>query len=81
MPCWDRPAKGETIEPRATITGSAVIALALLEAEIESGTAFAAGHLDELWQIEQWGEDALAAAARANRHRDLEAAARLLSLL
>ncbi len=37
--------------------------------------------LDEAWQAEQWGEDALAAQALAARRRDFEAAYRFLTLL
>lgn len=75
------PFRLAALHPAVTISGSAVIALALLEGEIDAETAFAAGHLDELWQVEQWGEDALAAAARENRRRDLRAAANLLVAL
>ncbi|KPF79642.1 ATPase [alpha proteobacterium AAP81b] len=69
------------LHPVITITGSAVIGLALIEGAIDAEAAFAAGHVDELWQVEQWGEDALAAEARASRRRELLAAARLLALL
>lgn len=75
------PFRLAALHPIVTITGSAVIALALLDGEIDAEAAFAAGHLDELWQVEQWGEDTLAAAAREHRRHDLAAAARLLTLL
>ena len=64
-----------------TITGSAVVALALAEGRIDADAAWAAGQLDELWQAEQWGADPLAAAAQAERQAGLAAAARLLALL
>lgn len=64
-----------------TITGSAVIALALNEAHVDAAAAYAAGHLDELWQAEQWGSDPLAEAPRAEREANLAAAVRLLELL
>lgn len=64
-----------------TITGSAVIALALADGHVGAGQAYAAGHLDELWQAEQWGSDPLAEAPRAERQANLAAAARLLALL
>lgn len=64
-----------------TISGSLVIALALLEQAIDVETAWVAGHLDELWQVEQWGEDELAAKARAARRHDFEIGARFLELL
>lgn len=64
-----------------TITGSAVIGLAFAEGEIDADSAWAAGHLDELWQAEQWGADPLAEAAQAERRGSLAAAERLLPLL
>ena len=56
-------------------------ALALAEGRIGAEAAFDATHLDEIWQAEQWGEDALAEEARTLRRRDFLAAARFLSLL
>jgi len=64
-----------------TITGSLVIALALREGEISPEAAFEAGQLDELYQVEKWGEDSLAQKARESRRADLLAAARFLALL
>jgi len=64
-----------------TITGSLVIALALLEGEVAPEAAFNAGQLDELYQVDKWGEDALAQKARDARRIDLLAAARFLELL
>ena len=63
-----------------TISGSLVIALALAEAQIEADAAFDVAHLDELWQAEQWGEDWMAADARAMRRADFLAACRFLRL-
>jgi chaperone required for assembly of F1-ATPase len=64
-----------------TITGSLVIGLALLEDHITADQAWAAGQLDELYQAARWGEDALAAQARAVRRADLDAAVRMMALL
>ena len=69
------------LQPLVTIAGSLVIALALAEGEIDGRSAFDAAHLDELWQVEQWGEDALATQAREQRSDDFRAAARFLGLL
>ncbi len=68
-------------QPLVTISGSLVIALALAEGEIDVTSAFEAAHLDELWQVEQWGEDELATRARDHRRADFRAAARFLALL
>ncbi len=64
-----------------TITGSAVLGLAFADGAVDVDAAWAAGHLDELWQAEQWGADPLAAAAQAERQASLAAAAQLLALL
>ena len=69
------------MSPLVTIGGSLVAALALLEGEIDAAAAFDATHLDELWQAEQWGDDADAIAARDARRADFDAAARMLTLL
>jgi chaperone required for assembly of F1-ATPase len=69
------------LSPLVTISGSLVIALALAEGAIDLDTAWAAASLDEIWQAEQWGEDAEAAAVLENRRRDFAAAYRFLQLL
>ncbi len=69
------------LSPLVTIGGSLVAALALAEGAIGADEAFAATHLDELWQAEQWGEDYLATEARERRRGDFNAAARFLALL
>ncbi|KKC26135.1 ATP12 family chaperone protein [Sphingomonas sp. SRS2] len=69
------------LQPLVTISGSLVITLALAEGEIDGRAAFDAAHLDELWQVEQWGEDELATQARLYRSDDFRSAARLLALL
>lgn len=69
------------MQPLVTIAGSLVIALALAEGEVDAEAAFAAGHLDELYQAEKWGDDAEATVARTARRAAFDAAARFLSLL
>ncbi len=69
------------LSPLVTISGSLILALALAEGAIGLESAWAAATLDEAWQAEQWGEDALAAQALAARQRDFEAAYRFLTLL
>lgn len=64
----------------ATLTGSAVLALAVLDGASSAEAAWNAAHVDEDWQIEQWGRDAEADARRAARRRDFDAAVRLLAL-
>jgi chaperone required for assembly of F1-ATPase len=69
------------LSPIVTISGSLVIALAILEEQIEADAAFDAAHLDELYQAEQWGEDWMAADARTLRRADFVSACRFLRLL
>lgn len=70
-----------TLHPVVTICGSAVIGLAVVEGVLDAEGAFAAGHLDELWQAEQWGKDPLAEAGHAERRGELKAAVGMLGLL
>jgi chaperone required for assembly of F1-ATPase len=62
-------------------TGSLVLALAVLEGEIDAREAFEAGHADELYGLEVWGEDAEARVRLDALAADIVAAERLLSLL
>lgn len=63
-----------------TISGSLVLALALVEGVVTRDDAWAAAELDEIWQAEQWGEDALAATSREARRAEFAAAARFVAL-
>jgi chaperone required for assembly of F1-ATPase len=60
------------------LTGSALIALALAHEALDAEAAWAAAHVDEDWQMAQWGRDELALAARAFREAELRAAAQVL---
>lgn len=62
------------------LAGSALLALAVAEGRLTPEQAWAAAHVDEDWQIGQWGEDAEAAQRRKNRWRDFAAAAKTLAL-
>ena len=64
-----------------TLTGSAVLALAVLEGELAAKAAWLAAHVDEDWQIERWGADGEAEIRRARRWTEMTAAARMLELL
>lgn len=63
------------------VCGSLVIALAVAEGRLSAETAFAVAQLDELYQIERWGDDPLALERRTGIRNDIEAAARFLALL
>ena len=62
----------------ATLTGSALLALALADDVLDADAVWAAAHVDEDWQMLQWGRDDLALERRAFREAELRAAATLL---
>ncbi len=64
-----------------TLTGSALLALALLRGVVDQDQAWAAAHVDEDWNSEKWGVDEEVAARRAARLVDFRAAAGILKAL
>lgn len=61
-----------------TLTGSALIAIAVDDGAMDVDAAWSSALVDEDWNIAQWGEDAEAAARRDFRRRDMDAALALL---
>lgn len=64
-----------------TLTGSALLALGVVERAWDVEAAWNAAHVDEDWQIAEWGEDEEAAARRTFRSVEMAAAGRLLDAL
>ena len=64
-----------------TLTGSVLLALAHACGQLSAEQAWAAAHVDEDWQIGEWGWDAEAKARRDRRWAEMRAASRLLALL
>jgi chaperone required for assembly of F1-ATPase len=64
-----------------TLTGSALLALALLRGVLDQDQVWAAAHVDEDWNGEKWGVDEEVAARRAARLVDFRAAASILKAL
>jgi chaperone required for assembly of F1-ATPase len=64
-----------------TSTGSALLALALVRGVLDSDQVWTAAHVDEDWNIEQWGVDEEVAARRAARLVDFRAAVTILRSL
>jgi chaperone required for assembly of F1-ATPase len=64
-----------------TLTGSALIALALDRGALTLDAAWAAAHVDEDWNMEQWGCDAVALERRAVRLAEMQAAVHVLDLV
>jgi chaperone required for assembly of F1-ATPase len=64
-----------------TLTGSALLALALAAGRLSADGAWAAAHVDEDWNMNFWGRDELALQRRAYRFAEMQAAATVLALL
>jgi chaperone required for assembly of F1-ATPase len=64
-----------------TLTGSALLALALAHGRLTADQVWEAAHVDEDWNMEQWGRDALVLERRAYRFAELQAAADVLHLV
>jgi chaperone required for assembly of F1-ATPase len=63
-----------------TLTGSALLALAVALRRLTPDEAWALAHVDEDWQIGQWGEDVEATARRERRRQEFDAATNTLRL-
>jgi chaperone required for assembly of F1-ATPase len=61
-----------------TLSGSALIALALAGGALSLDAAWAAAHVDEDWNMERWGRDAQALERREFRLAEMRAAALVL---
>jgi chaperone required for assembly of F1-ATPase len=64
-----------------TLTGSALLALALMRGALDEDQVWAAAHVDEDWNIQHWGVDEEVAAKRLARFLDFRAAAGVLRSL
>ena len=64
-----------------TLTGSALLSLMLQTAAITPEDAWHAAHVDEDFQIEQWGEDDEAVRRRASRKREYDGLTGFFDLL
>lgn len=64
----------------ASITGSLVLGLAVLDNHVSTTEAFALSRLDETYQAERWGRDHEAEARAAKLAAEMEQAARLVRL-
>jgi chaperone required for assembly of F1-ATPase len=63
-----------------TLTGSALLALALTRGVLDEDQVWTAAHVDEDWNSAQWGVDEEVAARRAARLVDFKAAAGILKV-
>jgi chaperone required for assembly of F1-ATPase len=78
---WPPPFALTALASLTSLAGSALIALALARGRLTAVEAWNAAHVDEDWNVRQWGEDAEAMSRRAQRFLEFEAAAKMLVLL
>ena len=71
------PFRLAALNVMTTLTGSALLGLAVMNGRLTPAEAWAAAHVDETFQESQWGQDAEARARRDGRWREMAAAARL----
>ena len=74
----DDPWRLGAVHSVTTLTGSALIALALAHGQLSAEEAWHAANVDEDWNMEQWGRDELALERRSFRFAELKAAATVL---
>jgi chaperone required for assembly of F1-ATPase len=75
------PFRLAAIHLMTSLTGSALLALAVEAKALDAESAWQAAHVDEDWNVEHWGEDPEAIERRASRKRDMMAAVALLDAL
>ena len=75
--CWRLGA----LDVVTTLTGSALLALALAARHITTDEAWTAAHVDEDWNMQFWGRDAVILERRAYRFAEMQAAALVLDKL
>ena len=76
----DDPTALAALSVMTTLTGSALLALAVARGFLSPEAAWRAAHIDEDFQAERWGVDAEAAARREARWREFEAAATVFAI-
>jgi chaperone required for assembly of F1-ATPase len=64
-----------------TLTGSALLALAMLRSGLSAEAVWQAAHIDEDWNMEKWGQDEIALKSRSLRFAEFQAAAMVLQSL
>jgi chaperone required for assembly of F1-ATPase len=77
----DEPFALAALHVMTTLTGSILLALGVFRAALTAAEAWRIAHVDEDFQIGQWGEDEEAMARRAARCCEMEAAAKIAAAL
>jgi chaperone required for assembly of F1-ATPase len=74
----DDPWRLGAVHVITTLTGSALLALALAHGRLDADAVWTAAHVDEDFNAEQWGQDQEVLSRRAARAADFRTAARIL---
>jgi chaperone required for assembly of F1-ATPase len=74
------PLRLTALHVMTTLMGSALLGLAVIGGRLTPEAAWEAAHVDEDWQIAEWGEDAEATARRERRWHEMQAASALVRL-
>jgi chaperone required for assembly of F1-ATPase len=77
----DEPWRLGAVNAITSLTGSALIALAVAHGRLSIAEAWTAAHVDEDWNMEKWGRDEQALERRAAREMEMQAAVRVLDAL
>jgi chaperone required for assembly of F1-ATPase len=80
LDAYEDPVAVAGLSVMTTLTGSALLALAVARGFLSAEAAWQAAHVDEDFQAERWGADAEAVARREARWREFEAAATVLTV-
>jgi chaperone required for assembly of F1-ATPase len=75
------PAAFTVAQAATALCGSAVIALALLDGYLDADSAYRAATVDENYQLETWGEDALARKRLDHIKKELQSLAQFRDLI
>jgi chaperone required for assembly of F1-ATPase len=75
------PLRLTALHVMTSLMGSTLLALAVLHGRITPEAAWEAAHVDEDWQVSEWGKDAEATARRQTRWGEMAAAAALVRLV
>ncbi|UTO28970.1 ATP12 family chaperone protein [Bartonella harrusi] len=76
---FDSPYMLAALHMLTTLTGSALIAFAVMERKVDADHAWNIAHLDEDWMIEQWGVDEEAMARRTSKKAEFDAAFKVIT--
>jgi len=77
----EEPWRLGAVSAITTLTGSALIALAVAQGRLSAEDAWAATHVDEDWNMHQWGRDEQALERRVAREAEMRAATLVLAKL